>query len=118
MILQLKEKFHLTKDRSEKIKILTVLPKSWSERKIAEEFETTKHTARVAKQVVAVSGVLSDPNPKRGRRVEDEIAQKVRTSQQNNARQERHNKCFCQWSENSFTKTSDTMQSQRSTCPV
>ena len=50
MIFQLKEKFHGTTDRSEKVKILTVLPKSWSERRISSEFETTRHTANVAKK--------------------------------------------------------------------
>ena len=49
MIGQLKEKFNNSLSSSEQVKILTVLPQSWSERRIADEFETTKHKARVAK---------------------------------------------------------------------
>ena len=30
MIKQLKEKFHTTAERSEKVRVLTVIPKSWS----------------------------------------------------------------------------------------
>jgi hypothetical protein len=33
---QLKQKFNETDIRSEKVKVLTVLPKSWSRRKVAE----------------------------------------------------------------------------------
>jgi hypothetical protein len=50
MMEQLKEKFSTTKTRSEKVKVLTVLPRSWSGRKIASEFNTTRHTAAVAKK--------------------------------------------------------------------
>lgn len=77
MISQLKEKFHETKNQSEKIRILTVLPKSWSQRKIASEFGTTRHTAAVAKKLVEEKGVLSDPNPKKGCRIEADIVKKV-----------------------------------------
>ena len=38
MIRQLKEKFKETIMRSEKVQILTVLPKSWSIRKVQDEF--------------------------------------------------------------------------------
>ena len=38
MLEQLKEKFHETKESSVKIQILTVLPKSWSTRRIEREF--------------------------------------------------------------------------------
>ena len=38
MIWQLKEKFEETNTKSEKVKILIVLPKSWSIRKVQDEF--------------------------------------------------------------------------------
>ena len=65
MIEQLKEKFKNTELESEKVKILTVLPKSWSEREVADTFETTRHKARVAKKLADESGCLADPNPKK-----------------------------------------------------
>ena len=38
MIQQLKEKFRETKRRSEQVQVLTVLPKSWSLKKVQQEF--------------------------------------------------------------------------------
>ena len=38
IIMQLKEKFQATIERSEEVQILTVLPRSWSTSKVQEEF--------------------------------------------------------------------------------
>ena len=76
MISQLKDKFKESSLNSEQIKILTVLPKSWSERKIAEVFGTTRHKARVAKKLVAEKGILSDPNPKRVTKISQKLSQR------------------------------------------
>ena len=46
--------------------ILTVLPKSWSVKKIQEEFNTTNFMARQAKQLVKEKGILTMPDLKRG----------------------------------------------------
>ena len=62
IIKQLKEKFSTVK-RSEKIQILTVLPKSWSIRRVQEEFGVSDFMARKAKQLVREKGVMSTPNP-------------------------------------------------------
>ena len=70
LVRQLKEKF-LTAERSEKIQILTVLPKSWSIRKIQLEFGTSNFMARKAKELGRVefcrhlirSLVVHYPNP-------------------------------------------------------
>ena len=72
MIGQLKEKFEQS-STTDQIKILTVLPKSWSQRKIAEEFGTTRHKALVAKKLVAGKGVLCDPNLKQEKEIEKEV---------------------------------------------
>ena len=64
IISQLKEKFHSTVCRSEKVKILTALPKSWSVRKIVKEFGASTYMARQAKMLVLEKGFLSSPNPK------------------------------------------------------
>ena len=66
IVTQLKEKFS-TANRSEKVQILTVLPRSWSIRKIQTEFGASNFTVRKAKALVASSGILTTPNPKPGR---------------------------------------------------
>ena len=48
------------------MQILTVLPKSWTVKKIQEEFGVTKHTAQRSKKIVEEQGVLSLPRPKAG----------------------------------------------------
>eukprot|EP00731_Ephydatia_muelleri_P003574 Em0001g3574a len=79
MVQQLKEKFRSATTRSERIKILTVLPKSWSKRKIAKEFGVSRYLARRAKKLVAEKGILSGPNPKGGRALPVEIEEEVHT---------------------------------------
>ena len=46
--------------------ILTVLPKSWTIRKVQDEFGATNYMVRKAKELVKQKGVLSTPNPKPG----------------------------------------------------
>lgn len=65
IVSQLKEKFP-TATRSEKIQILTVLPKSWSVKRIQEEFDATNFMAQQAKELVKNKGVLAIPDLKRG----------------------------------------------------
>ena len=50
MIDQLKEKYS-TAQRSEKIQILTLLPKSWSIRRIEIEFDASNYMVRKAKEL-------------------------------------------------------------------
>ena len=67
IIMQLKEKFNSSVKRSEKLRILTVLPKSWSLKKTMQVFGVTKYMAKQAKKLVQEKGVLSSPNPKAGK---------------------------------------------------
>ena len=53
VILQLKHKFDVSEKVSEKVQVLTVLPQSWSIRKIQEEFGTKYRTAGLSKQLAA-----------------------------------------------------------------
>ena len=62
----MKENFHSSTDRSQKVQILTVLPNSWSTRKVEEEFAVSNYMARKAKDLVKDQGILSSPNPKHG----------------------------------------------------
>jgi len=67
MLDQLKERFHdINTQRSEKLQILTVLPKSWSITRIQREFGVSNFTARKGKQLVKEEGILATPNPKPG----------------------------------------------------
>ena len=63
MIQQLKEKFQETKKRSEQVQVLTVLPKSWSMKKIQQEFGVSEYLARQSKKLVEERGILSLPGP-------------------------------------------------------
>ena len=73
----MKKKFHSTVRRSEKVKILTALPKSWSVRKIVKEFGASNYMARQAKKLVLEKGFLSSPNPKPGNPLPERIKQLV-----------------------------------------
>jgi hypothetical protein len=63
MIIHVEEKFKNTDSRSEKLKILTVLPKSWGTCRIEKEFQTSNWSARKAKELVRSQGVVSSLNP-------------------------------------------------------
>ena len=63
---QLKEKFQSTTPRSEELQILTVLPKSWSLKKIQTEFGISNYMARKSKELVKEKGILSLPDAKPG----------------------------------------------------
>ncbi|GBM24623.1 hypothetical protein AVEN_144374-1 [Araneus ventricosus] len=53
ILQQLQEKFMSTTKKSEKITILTLLPKSWSIKKVLSEFPSaTQHMVRTAKNLV------------------------------------------------------------------
>lgn len=67
MISQLKEKFQETNSSSVKVQILTLLPKTWSIRKIQEEFGVTYYMARKSKILVEEQGILATPNPRPGK---------------------------------------------------
>lgn len=59
MIQQLKEKFRETKRRSEQVQVLTVLPKSWSVKKVEQEFGVSEYSVRQSKKLVEERSILS-----------------------------------------------------------
>ena len=65
MVKQHKEKFQQAKTRSDRMKVLTVLPKRWSTGKVAKLFSVSRNTATLAKKLVAEKGILCSPNTKR-----------------------------------------------------
>lgn len=74
IIQQLKEKFKTIPTNSEKIQLLTILPKSWTVHKIEEEFQVTNYMARKVKHLVETKGVMSTPNPKLGTPISPETS--------------------------------------------
>ena len=66
MIEQLKEKFQETKKRSEQVQVFTELPKSWSVKKMQQEFGVSEYLAQQSKKLVEERGILSLPGPLRG----------------------------------------------------
>ena len=74
MIQQLKEKFRETRRRSEQVQVLTVLPKSWSVKKVQQEFGVSEYLARQSKKLVEERGILSLPGPSRGPSLPPETA--------------------------------------------
>ncbi|KAF2900919.1 hypothetical protein ILUMI_05268 [Ignelater luminosus] len=63
ILLQLKEKFNNpSTSTSLKTMILTLAPKSWSEKRLAGEFHTSRRQAKKAKELVKKNGILSSPN--------------------------------------------------------
>ena len=72
MIKQLKEKFYETQEKSVKVQILTLLPMSWSIKKIENEFKASNYMVRKAKTLVKSGGILSTPNPNYGHNLHDD----------------------------------------------
>ena len=79
MIEQLRDKFASSTSRSEKLTILTVLPKSWSIAKIVNVFGVTKCMARCAKKLVEVKGIMSNSIAKAGKSLSESTVQLVKT---------------------------------------
>ena len=78
MLQQLKEKFQSTTKRNEQLQVLTVLPKSWSIKKIQQEFGVSTYMARKSKKLVEEKGILSLPDPVRGHSLLQETVDFVR----------------------------------------
>ena len=69
MIEQLVEKLKSATTNSERLLVLTAVPKSWSARKTASVFGVSRQFAGRAKKLVEERGVLSSPDPKEAKAV-------------------------------------------------
>ena len=67
----MKDKFHSSTNGSTKIQILTLLPVSWTIKRIEIEFGTTNYMARKAKNLVKEKGIMSTSNLKPGHSIEE-----------------------------------------------
>nr|CAD7568138.1 unnamed protein product [Timema californicum] len=79
ILLQMKEKFRTTTDKSVIMQILTTLPYSWTIQKIQDEFGVANYTARKAKILQKEKGIMSYPDSKPGKTLKREIAAKVQS---------------------------------------
>lgn len=61
IVNQLKCKFNTTTDKHTKIQILSVLPSTWSVRKISNVFKTSRHMGLLTKALVEENGILCEP---------------------------------------------------------
>ncbi|KAL5468830.1 hypothetical protein EMCRGX_G029952 [Ephydatia muelleri] len=77
MIHSLKQKFDTSEKFSEKIQILTILPQSWTTRRMEAEFGASYHMAQLSKRLVESDGVMATPNPRQGKALPDAIKQLV-----------------------------------------
>lgn len=68
MIQQLQNKFETATNRDDKIKILSVLPKSWNADKIASAFNVSIYIAKKTKDLVDTNGILCGVKKKIGSR--------------------------------------------------
>lgn len=66
MLQQLKDEFFKTDRRDVHTQILSVLPRSWSARKVAKEFNTSVHFALHTKKIVDQHGILCDAEKRMG----------------------------------------------------
>jgi hypothetical protein len=67
MIEQLEEEFHTTGKKGKKVQILTVLPKSWSIRKIQHDFKVSNYMVLTSMKLVAEKGILWSSNAEPGK---------------------------------------------------
>lgn len=78
LLNHLQEKFEAaTNDKNIQLQILTILPTSWSVRKIKNTFGATLRAAYKAKRLISNNGFLVSPTPRLGERVSEEIKKSV-----------------------------------------
>eukprot|EP00731_Ephydatia_muelleri_P000156 Em0001g156a len=78
MVQQPKEKYNSSTSRSEWMRILTLLPRSWSIKQAANVFGVSKYLITQAKKLVAEKGIMSSPNTKCGRTLPADIEEEIK----------------------------------------
>ena len=85
MIEKMKEKIHCSiSTKAEKMQILTLAPNNWPRKKVSEVFAVSERLVRQARQLESISGVLSKPQPRKGKMLSEGIIQKVKEFYNNN----------------------------------
>jgi hypothetical protein len=76
LVVSMKEKC-ATSTRYTQQQILTLAPPSWSLKRISEEFGVSVRLAKQSRKLKLESGIFSEPKPKQGRKISNELIQKV-----------------------------------------
>ena len=69
----LKDKVKQTEKPSEKIKLLTLVPETWTKIKIINEFSVTDYMVRASRKLFREKGILSTPESKKGNTISKEV---------------------------------------------
>ncbi|KAE8742419.1 hypothetical protein FOCC_FOCC012030, partial [Frankliniella occidentalis] len=77
-LTRLKEKYKQCTKSSERVRILSLLPSSWTQRRIMEEFGlTAHHLITVTNRLVAEQGILPSMKPRIGQSLGEDVLKKV-----------------------------------------
>lgn len=79
----IKEKLNVTTSQKERLQILTLVPASWSRKRISEEFSVSEYTARKSKELFNEKGILAIPEPRKGRPLSQNVIDCVKNFYQN-----------------------------------
>ena len=63
--------------KSRKIQILTMVPESWSIKKVVSFFNVSDHMIRAARKLTKEKGILELPAAKKGKTLSEEVTQSV-----------------------------------------
>lgn len=78
LIEKLKEKCAIS-NKEDKIKILSLLPSSWSRAKISTEFKISDRLVKLTRELVTKQGILPELGKKKASRIDDETIKKVKS---------------------------------------
>ena len=61
----------------EQITILTLAPESWNIKKTIKQFGVTEHKVEYVRELKKKHGIVADPNPKMGKKLDDDVCNLV-----------------------------------------
>lgn len=76
LINKLKEKCSVS-EKDEKIKIISLLPDSWSKNKICEEFAVSEYLVRITRELVKTQGILPNLSNRQGHKISEYTVNRV-----------------------------------------
>jgi hypothetical protein len=76
LMLLVKDKIKVA-TKQEKIRLLTLVPESWSKCKTMQEFDVTEHLVKRARTLKKEKGILADLDTKRGKSLSQSVVERV-----------------------------------------
>ena len=77
LVVQVKEKFSVS-SRNKKVKLLTLIPESWTVEKTTKSFEVSKYHVKKARSLKKELGILAEPKVKTGKVLPQETTTNVK----------------------------------------